>query len=132
MLLAEAGSLGAGWVGLGPATAACSGILELVAVVFSEADVALLDSLLEDYALLVIRCLGPLAAERVLLRRPVGACLLLLLASRCELIDTAALSWFAVVLGGLLLVQLNGFFGVVDARLVALLEEVLLPDFRLD
>ena len=129
MLLAEAGRLGARRVGL--AAAAGGGVLELVAVVFGEADVALLDGLLKDDALLVVGRLGPLAAERILLLRP-AATLLLLLACQCELFDPATLSRLAVVLGSLLLVHLDGFFGVVDARLVALLEEVLLPDFRLD
>ena len=130
MLLAEAGRLGARRVGL--AAAAGGGVLELVAVVFGEADVALLDGLLKDDALLVVGRLGPLLAERILLLRPAAAWLLRLLACQCELVDTAALSWLAVVLGSLLLVHLDGFFGVVDARLVALLEEILLPDFRLD
>ena len=129
MLLAEAGSLGARRVGL--AAAASGGVLKLVTAIFGEADVALLDGLLKDDALLVVGRLGPLVAERVLLLRPAAACLLLLLACQCELIEAAALR-LAVVLGGLLLLHLDRFFGVVDARLVALLEEVLLPDFRLD
>ena len=78
MPLAEAGSLGARRVGL--AAAAGGGVLELVAVVFGEADVALLDGLLKDDALLVVGRLGPLLAERVLLLRPAAAWLLLLLA----------------------------------------------------